>query len=152
MGEIMKPSSDKQFDPRLASYGAGKYETGRGAAKGKEFGFIDRVRTGTYRTRDFQSKEAYMGDIVFQTKEANTKKSQFADRAANTRDYSGSRAFADGGKVAATRAAETRPYLGQEAQKMATGINPEDQDKVGWRGDDLRAMSIEDIKKLLNKN
>lgn len=157
--EVMMPNQNKTFDTRTAKFGnssaigSRKFESG-------EFHFEDRVRTKSFGTRDFSTKGATMTDRTFATKEAPTKESWFSRLTARTKTYE-TRAARDGGKTAETRALPggDKPYFAKGRKQgaydsqgpAAMAMGRDRTDGQSWSGD-LKPMTIEDVKKLLNKN
>jgi hypothetical protein len=156
--EVLVPNKDKEFDPNTARLGARRGIEGR-AAQTTEFQYVDRTRTRAFVSKDFSTKGAWMGNAKFATKEASTKTSWFARKSARTKDYE-TREARDASKSAATRALPggDRPFLVQgrtQAKLDATGRGsiPFGTTTMGpsWSGD-LKPLTIEDVKGLLNKN
>ena len=126
----------------------------------KEFGFSRGFRTKdfnakTYRSKNFNAHGAWMGDMKFTTKAANTSgkyKIPGLDKQPGNKQARVKEAH-DANKDASTRAFAKgdRPYLGKEAEKIKKGIDPNNQ-PAGWQGNELRVLSIDDIREMLNKN
>lgn len=157
--EIMAPNQNKTFDTRAANFGTASAIGSRQARTG-EFHFVDRVRTKPFGTRDFSTKEAAMADAKFETKEAPTKESWFSRLTARTKSYKTSEAR-DASKTAETRAlpggdkayfAKGRKQGAYDSKSPAAMAQGGDRsDGQSWSGD-LKPMTIEDVKQLLNKN
>ena len=152
------PDPDLVFDTRQGSTHSKAVTPGK--APVKEFGFSQGFRTKdfnakTFRSKNFQAHGAWMGDMKFNAKTANTsgkykipglekepgKKVARVKEAHDANKGAPIRAYAKG----------DRPYLGKEAEKMKNGIDPANQ-PAGWQGSELRVLSIDDIREMLNKN
>lgn len=156
--QVMVADPEKTFDPNSARFGAARSISTR-SSQTQEFHFEDRVRTKSFTSKEYASKAAWLGDAKFATKEAPTKKSWFANKSASTKSYE-TREARDAGKVAATRALPggDRPFLVQgrrQADLDATGKSkiPFGTYDMGpsWSGE-LKELTIDDVKSLLNKN
>lgn len=143
-----------EFDTRQASFSGGRTFQSKSATS-KTFGFMQKFSSKEFRSKEFSgSKSAWMGDFRFSTRKANTSGKYTipnATRQADTKTMEVADAR-ESGKGMPTRdfSKSHRPYLGREAQKMKNGISP-GQQAVGWTGD-LKEMTIDDIRELLNKN
>lgn len=150
----------KAFDPSAAKFGNARSISAKGAQT-NEFNFVDRVRTKDFTTKAATTKNAWMGDMEFATKEAPSKESWFARKTARATNSYETRAAMSADKSASTRALPggDKPFLvkgrrqaeydtkGPEAQAMGGSRNSGES----WSGD-LKPMTIEDVKSLLNKN
>ena len=155
--DVLAPKP-KEFNLGAMRTGAAREFKGN-AARTNEFQFVDKTRTRAFGTKDFSTKGAWMGNAKFATKEAPTKDSWFARRTARVKDYE-TREARDASKTAATRALPggDRQFLVQgrtQAQLDATGRAniPFGTTTAGpsWSGD-LKPLTIDDVKALLNKN
>jgi hypothetical protein len=156
--QVLVADPNKEFNPSAARFGR-PASVGAKAAHVNEFQFVDRVRTKDFGTRDYTTKGAWMGDLKFGTKEARTKESWFAKKSARTKTFDTKEAR-DASKSATTRALPggDRSFLGQgrrQADLDSTGREkiPFGTTDMGpsWTGD-LKTLTIEDVKGLLNKN
>lgn len=156
--EVMIPNQEKVFDPNTARLGARRGFAGK-AAQTTEFHFVDRTRTRAFASKEFSTEGAWMGNAKFATKDAPTKTSWFARRTAPVKDYE-TRYARDASKSSATRALPDgeRPFLVEgrtQAKLDATGRQtiPFGTTTAGqsWSVD-LKPLTIEDVKWLLNKN
>ena len=157
--EIMAPNQNKTFDTRAANFGTAASIGSRQARTG-EFHFEDRVRTKPFGTRDFSTKNAAMADKNYETKEAPTKESWFSRLTARTKKYE-TREARDASKTAETRAlpggdkayfAKGRKQAAYDTQGPAAMAQGGDRyGGQSWSGD-VKPMTIEDVKQLLNKN
>ena len=150
---ILVPDTSKTFDPSRNAIGSAR-AYGTGGARVKDFRFEQKAHPGAYETRDFrEAKSNAAAQRKYATREANTR-GKYA--IPNTAQDAGNKTAAtrdawDGSKVAATRDLSdgNRPYLGPESKKLNTSV---DQTKeAGWKGD-LKPLSIDDVRTLLNKN
>jgi hypothetical protein len=154
---IMDP--EKTFNPSVARFGNASRVDPK-TAQVNAFNYEDRVRTREYGTKAHHLKTAWMGDVKFETKAAPVRQSWFSRLTARTKPY-GTRGAAMTDKTAATR---TLP--GGDKPFLVQGRRQADYDKRGpaaqafggdrisgesWSGD-LKKMTIEDVKQLLNKN
>lgn len=151
--DLLKHDPKKEFPLAQANTtGARSYPTGK-AGTG-EFQFMDRVRTKNYSTGAFATKNAWMGDYRYETKSAPVRESWFARLTSRTKTYE-TREARDTGKTAPTKALPDgdRPFLAQGRRQADFDRNgPASQiPKQSWEGD-LKPLTIEDVKKLLNKN
>ena len=151
---LSKPDPKKIFDLQQSAFGSGR-SYGTSKARTSNFQYEDKVRTKNYSTRGFYgAKSSWQGDIKFSTAQANTKgkyEIPNATKQADTKTMPTKEAY-DANKTVAVNSLSDgkRPYLGQEAERIHKGINP-NQPNVGWRGD-LKEMTIDDVREILNKN
>jgi hypothetical protein len=168
--EILVPDYTKQFDPNRSGVGTTR-PFGTGGARTKEFNFQQKARADTYATRDFQNTKANTtSEKKFATGEANTRSKNtipnvdqdVGSKAALTKE------LRDANKVAATQDLRDgkRPYLGPESKKLNQAMDP--KELANWRTGgsesvlynngtvervgNLKQLSIEDVRELLNKN
>jgi hypothetical protein len=155
--EVLAPKP-KEFNMGALRGGPNRAFPGK-AASTNEFYFVDKTRTKDFATREYTSKGAWMGDMKYGTKEARTKESWFAKKSARTKTFD-TKDARDASKTATTRALPggDRSFLAQgrrQADLDATG-----RDKIpfgttdlgpAWSGD-LKPLTIDDVKGLLNKN
>ena len=156
--EVLIADPNKEFNPASARFGA--RSLGGKSAPTNDFHFIDRTRTkGFGGTKDFATKGAWMGDAKFATKSAPTKTSWFGGRSARVKTYDTKEAR-DASKTAATRALPEgdRSYVAQGRRQAQLDANGRDTIPFGttnmgpsWTGE-LKPLTIEDVKGLLNKN
>lgn len=156
--QVLVADPTKEFDPSTARFGR-PGTVGTKEARTSVFHFEDRVRTKSFASKEYAAKTAWMGDAKFATKEAPTKTSWFARKSATTKSYDTREAY-DATKTSATRALPggDRQFLVQgrtQAKLDATGRQtiPFGTTTSGpsWSGD-LKALTIDDVKSLLNKN
>jgi hypothetical protein len=157
-GEEVLAPKPKEFNMGALRTGFNKSFDGK-AAPTSEFHFVDKTRTKPFGTRDYVTKGAWMGDMKFGTKEAKTKESWFSKRTAETKTY-GTKVAHDASKSAATRALPggDKPFLVQGRRQADLDSNGRQKIPFGtsdlgqsWSGD-LKPLTIEDVKGLLNKN
>lgn len=155
--EVMVPDESRTFNPATARFGNTSSLSSKSAQTG-EFRFVDGVRTKEFSSGEYRgAKTAWLEKLRFTTKEARTGEAHEAREAGKTARSKGyeTDAAREAGKSAAIPvvADGTRKFMGKEADRFTRGIRPEDQAKYEnpWNGN-LEPMSIEDVKKLLNKN
>jgi hypothetical protein len=144
---IMKPDETKAFDPSTeANIGGRTFKSKSAGTKSYSTG---RYSTGQYGTKEFSTKGAWDGDLKFATKEANTK-GRYATKDAEVKTAP-TKDARESGKTAATRPLwdGKREFLGPESKKLDKAVDP--NKPIEWKGD-LKEMTIEDIRELLNKN
>ncbi len=168
--EILVPNYMKEFDPSRSGVGTAR-TFGTGGARSKEFNFQQKVRADTYLTRDFQGSKTNTGaERKFAANDANTRGKYTipnVDKDAGNKTAA-TKELWDGNKVAATQDLHDgqRPYLGPESKKLNRTMDPKEM--ADWRnagkesvvyGDgtverisNLKQLSIEDVRELLNKN
>ena len=150
---VVVPDYTKEFNPATARFGNRSADSDK-AAHADTFRFTERFRTKEFASKEFGAKSAWLGKLSFATKDAPTKEAREAGKTAASKSYDTETAR-EAGKTAALPIVPDgeRKFLGKEADKMKRGIRPEDQGKFenAWTGN-LDPMSIEDVKKLLNKN
>lgn len=151
--ELLTHDPNKEFPLTQANVtGARTYATGK-AGTG-EFRFANRVRSNDYRTHDYATNAAQMGELKFDTKDAKTKESWFSKLTARSKSYDTNDAR-EAKKEAPTKALPDgeRPFLVQGRRQADFDRNgPASQIPTqSWEGD-LTPMTIEDVRKLLNKN
>lgn len=157
--QILKPDMTKEFNPSSAHFGSGLSVTGKKAAT-SGFYFVNKTRTKSFETQNFATKQAWGGDSKYATKSAETKESWFARLTAPTKTYA-TRDSSD-----ANRGLQGRVLPGSEKNFVARGRRQAELDRNGasgipmggdrdsgqsWSGE-VRPLSIQDVKTLLNKN
>ena len=157
--EILHPSPTKEFNPSAANFGSAR-SVPTNAVRTNEFHFVDRTRTKSFATRDFGTKEAWGTDTKYATKDVPTKESWFARLTSPTKSYATRENWEAGKK------SETRDLPGGDLKFIAKGRRQAELEKNGaagqpmggdresgqsWSGD-LKPLSIQDVKTLLNKN
>ena len=157
--QVLKPDFTREFNPNAANFGTSHSLTGKPAAAGA-FHFEDRTRTKSFETGAFTTKKASAADSKFATKSMPTKTSWFSRLTAPTKTYA-TRESRDAG-----RGLQGATLPGSEKKYVAIGRRQAELDKHGASmmpmGDerdlgqsysgDVRPMSIQDVKSLLNKN
>ena len=157
--EILYPDETKEFNPGAANFGRGRtFSTSK--AQTNEFYFVDKMRTKGFRTGDFATREADAAKLGYATHEAPTKDSRFSRLSAPTKSY----ATAEDRQANKTNA--TRALPGGDRAFAAQGRRQAALDKSGakdhamggdrtsgesWSGD-LKPLTIQDVRTLLNKN
>lgn len=151
--EVLVPDYTREFNPASAHIGHTSWQSGKTAHVG-EFRFVDSVRTKEYRAGEFQAKTAWLEKLRFSTKSAPTGDAREAGKSARTKTYETAEAR-EADKTAAIPVVPDgeRTFLGKEADRFKRGIRPEDQAKYqnAWSGN-LDPLTIEDVKRMLNKN
>jgi hypothetical protein len=157
--EIMRPDEGKEFNLQSANFGSGR-KISTGAARTNEFYFVDKTRTKSFATRDFTTKDASNIEKGFTTKEMPVKESWFSRLASGTKSYS-TKEHPETDKVSETRALPggDRAFLAKGRRQAALDSSgakgmPQGGDRLGgesWSGD-LKPLTIQDVKKLLNRN
>jgi len=123
------------------------------AARSDTFYLQQKFKPTSYEARAFETK-SWSGNFKFSTKEAATKGRFEIPNAAKAADTKAApvKDARESGKTMTTRDLPDgdRPYLGKEAQKMKTPLDPNNLPKIT---NDIRELkTIEDVKELLNKN
>ena len=151
--EMLIVDPEKTFNVGNASTGSTRsFNTGK--ARVKEFNYEQKITTKSYGARAFWgAKQSAFSDQRFATRAARTTGNYEIPNAAKIADTrtAATKDAREASKTLATRDLPdgNRQYLGKEADKMK---KPLDQNaRVGWSGD-LKEMSIEDLRDLLNKN
>jgi hypothetical protein len=159
--EIAAVDPRKAFDTRALNFGkAGS--VGSKVANANSFQYVDRVRTKDFNSRSYSAKTAWMGDVKFGTKAApQTKESWFARLTSRTRKYE-TRESADSNKVVASRPlpGSDLAYTRKGRKQALFDTNGPGAQAMGdfnggqsWSGDPVvKTLTIDDVKKLLNKN
>ena len=158
--QVMRPDITKEFNLSAARFGSGRSVTGKAAAT-SEFYFVNKTRTKNFDTKEFATKEAQSAKSKYETKTAETKESWFARRTAQTKPYA-TRESSD-----ANKNLQGRVLPGSEKQFVARGRRQAEIDKQhgvagmtpggdrdagqSWSGE-VRPLTIQDVKTLLNKN
>jgi hypothetical protein len=157
--EILHPDPTKEFDPRAANFGSARSVSTKGAST-SAFHFVDKTRPKSFATREFGTQGAWDSGRKYATNEAPTGESWFSRLTAKTKPYatkenweadktSGTRALPEGGRTFAARGRKQAELDSKGAAGMPMG-----GDRVSgesWSGD-LKPLTIEDIRTLLNKN
>ena len=158
--QVMRPDITKEFNPSAAKFGSAFSPGGRKVAT-SEFQFENKTRTKSFATRDYATKEAAGAGAKYETKSALTKESWFARRTAPTKTFA-TRESSDAGKglqgqvlPGSDRKFVPRGRRQAELDKQhAAGAFPLGGDRDGgqsWSGE-VRPLTIQDVKMLLNKN
>ncbi len=157
--EVMQLDRTKEFNPSAANFGSGRSVTGKSASTGT-FHFVNRTQTKSFETKGIFAKGATGTDGQFATKSALTKESWFARLTASAKTYD-TRASSD-----ANRGLQGGTLPSAEKKFVARGRRQAELDKNGaagvpfgadrdsgqsWSGE-VRPLSIQDVKTLLNKN
>jgi hypothetical protein len=149
-----KPDVTKAFDVRQGSTYFGGQAFRTTDARVIDFFFTQRMAPKGYATTEFKgSKGTWFGDFHFSTKEASAKGKYEIPNAAKKADTK-TMPVADAREHDKTKPTNSfangkRPYLGPEAERLHL-LLPADR-AVGWTGD-LKPMTIDDVRTLLNKN
>ncbi len=157
--QVMKPDTTKEFNPSAANFGSGRTLTGKPAAT-NTFHFANNTRTKTFETGAFATKQAWGADSQFATKSVPTKPSWFSRLTAPTKTYA-TRESRDAGRglQGATLPGSERKFLpaGRRQAQLDQGgtammpMGGERDFGQSYSGE-VRPMSIQDVKSLLNKN
>lgn len=157
--EILRPDETKAFNLGAASFGAGRTATTK-PVQTNEFYFINKTRAGSFGTRDYATKGASGIDAAYATKEAPSKESWFSRLTAPTKKYA-TKESRDAGKTVDTRAlpggdaafiAKGRRQAALDKDGAAAGfVRGDTEGGASWTGD-LKPLTIQDVRKLLNKN
>lgn len=149
---ILKPDTElenKSFDSTF--YGGEKFEQGTESAVVKSYNYENRVNAKGFQTRDFAASPYWAGDFKFDTRKANDgRRAREESGQYSTRDFA-VQAARDAGKDAETRTygEAGKDFRGKEADRMTRVIEP-GKEPAGWKGD-LKPMTLDDIRDLLNK-
>jgi hypothetical protein len=155
--EVLAPKP-KEFDLGSLRLGSARTFKGKGADT-HEFHYVNKTQTRGFVSKEYSTKGAWMGDAKFATKDAPTKSSWFARRSAATKSYA-TRGARDATKEASTRALPggDRAFLVQGRRQAELDANGRQTIPMGtttmgpsWSGE-LKPLTIEDVKGLLNKN
>jgi hypothetical protein len=163
--EVLCPNPGKVFDPQSASFSGRKtVSSGRSvstkAAYTNEFYFQDRVRTRAFDTRNFTTKTSWQTDRAFETKAAPTKESWFSKRTAKTKTYDTKAASGTDKALPVREMAEANRGFVAKGRRQAEydskgpaaqGFGGERISGESWSGD-LKPLTIDDVKNILNKN
>jgi hypothetical protein len=157
--EIMRLDRTKEFNLGAATFGRHRSVATKGAQT-NQFYFVDKTRTKGFATHDFTTKEARDSAQSYGTKAMPTTESQFSGRTARTKDYPTAESR-DAGRTAETRALPggDRAFVAQgrkqaSLDKDGAAKHPMGGDRNGvesWSGE-LKPLTIQDVKALLNKN
>lgn len=157
--KVLRWDENKTFNPSTARFGGGgTFATGK--AQTNEFYFVDKTQTKSFRTGGFATREAESAKVSYATREAPTKESRFSGQTAPTRS------FATAEDRQANKEMATRSLPGGDRTFAAQGRRQAALDKTGskdhpmggdrssgesWSGD-LKPLTIQDVRTLLNKN
>ncbi|MEO6785216.1 MAG: hypothetical protein ABI318_03695 [Chthoniobacteraceae bacterium] len=157
--QILRPDTTKAFNLGSAKFGSGQSVTGKKAAT-SEFYFQNKTRTKAFATSAVAAKPAWGTDSKFATRSAETKESWFARLTAHTKSYE-TRESRD-----ANKGLQGRVLPGSDKSFVARGRRQAELDKNGaagitmggdreggqsWGGD-VKPLTIQDVRTLLNKN
>jgi hypothetical protein len=161
--EILRADETKAFNLSSAKFGTGVSVTGKKTAT-SEFQFVDRTRTKSFATKELFSKPAWGAGSAYETKAVPTKESWFARVTASTkafltRESSDANKNLQGGvlpgseKKFLARGRRQAELDADRAEGRAPKV-PIGEDRDGgqsWSGD-VKPLTIQDVKALLNKN
>src|SRR5687768_1223349 len=142
------------FNPNAASFHPSNRSFGAKSAQSKTFYFKQSYSPKEFQAKSFTgTKNAWMGDFKFSTKEANSRgKFQVpnADRAYTVSD-AGTKTARESEKAMNVRALPggDREYLGPESKRIHKAVDP--TKPTGWEGV-MKPMTIDEVRELLNKN
>lgn len=149
-------NKDLVFDTRQAAFSSSHVFNTK-ASTSKSFFFKQKTLEKGYQAKEYAgSKSAWMGDFKFSTRKANTRgkyEVPNAGRQVNTKTMEVADARESAKGMPVREFAGQRPFLKRGASQDRfdrEGTNFTDT-PVGWTGD-LKAMTIDDIRELLNKN
>jgi hypothetical protein len=163
--KVLVADPTKEFNLEHNAFGNGRsYSAGK--ARTKEFSLRSKVRTETFRSKDFAgSKTNRAADKEYATSAARTRKFRDSDKKTGDKLFA-TRPAHNSDKVVPTRDLPDgdRPYLGRESKKMNASIAPETL--ADWRSGEtvvrtgssverlgsLKELSVEDVRDILNKN
>ncbi len=179
--EMLVLDPDKSFDMKNTNTGS-KRSYNTGSANVKDFNYVQKVTTKSYKAGQFWgSKQSAFGDQRFATRAARTGGNYEipnATKRADTKTAATKEAReADLAVAVRTLPDGSRQYLGKEKKKMETPVDP--KEAANWRGasgmvttggeigastggrryitpveriGQMKELSIEDLRELLNKN
>ena len=158
--QLLHVDPTKEFNPSAANFGSAYTQAGKKTATGA-FHFVNRTQTKSFETKEFATKQAWGAQSKYATKTAETKESWFARRTAVTKPYA-TRESSD-----ANKNLKGRVLPGSDKKFVARGRRQGELDKQNatagmplggdrdtgqsWSGD-VRPLSIQDVRTLLNKN
>ena len=151
--EMLVVDPEKTFNLGNAATGSTR-SFNTGTARVKDFNYEQKITTKSYGARGFWgAKQSAFGDQRFATRAARTTGNYEIPNAAKKADTktAATKDAREANKTLATRdmPGGDRQYLGKEADKMKKSLDP--NARVGWSGD-LKEMSVEDLRDLLNKS
>lgn len=153
MEEIERPDTTREFALGAANFGGPK-TVHTNAARTKEFQYQNRTQTKEFRTAGYTTKGSWLGNFRYETKAAEIKTAPEAKKSARTRTFA-TRESPDANREARTRALPegNRPFLvqGRRQAEFDTKGPASQAPTQSWEGD-LKPLTVEDVKKLLNKN
>ncbi len=148
---IMKPNMGMTYDLRKSSFGtSGSVSTK--SANVKAFAFDQKFSPKSFDTKEFSgAKTSWLGNFKFATKAASTK--TFATKEAPTKTMPVKDAREADKTMATQTYADQKTYSRRGASQDRFDKNGAAQQAgdVGWTGD-MKAMTIDDVRTLLNKN
>jgi hypothetical protein len=151
---LIQPIEKEFVLEQLTPFGRSKSEFQARDARTNSFYFQQKFTPKGYETGSFRTKTAWDSDFKFATKDARTK--TFETKAAPVKKTAPVKDAREGSKTAATRefseANRTTTFKGRN-QALFDKEGPAAQAKVGpgWSGD-LKTLTVEDIREILNKN
>ncbi len=161
--EILRADETKAFNLSSAKFGTAVSITGKKTST-SEFQFVDKTRTKSFATKELFSKPAWGAGSTYETKTAQTKESWFSRFTASTkafvtRESSDANKNLQGGTLPGSekqflpRGRRQAELDADRAEGRAPKL-PVGDDRDGgqsWSGD-LKPLTIQDVKALLNKN
>jgi hypothetical protein len=168
--QVLVYDPNKVFDPSRSDVGAARTH-GTGGARTKDFNFQQKASGKSFLTRAFagsRSNSAIQKD--FATREADTRtRTKIPGAAPDSDKIAATKDLPDGDKAAETRGLHdgTRFFLGRERTKLYNGVDP--KKLADWRSGggetviynadgsadrigNLKQLSLDDVRELLNKN
>lgn len=157
------------FDPRQGAVGNGQTFSTK-SAQAPTFQYDQRTVPGKFETKEFsQSKTSWFSKLKFWSKDANLKTGREIPNV-NREAETGTSAVKDAREASRTLAVRDVPggdraYLGPESKKLKTAVDPKTMadwrnggESVGYTGktverySNLKPLSIDDVREILNKN
>jgi hypothetical protein len=157
MERLMRPNMEQEYDTRQSRFG-NRSSVEQKSARSKGFLFQQKVNPGEYRSKAYGgTKTAWTGEFQQGTKQAATRGKYEMVNATRvvpvkTKETTDAR---ESNKGAPTRDYAVRPFLkrGRSQDRLdAEGGLPKDNKPIGWTGDKLEPMTIDEVRELLNKS
>ena len=157
--QLLHVDPTKEFNTNAMNFGSAYTQAGKKTQTGA-FHFLNKTQTKSFGTKQFATKEAWGAKSKYETKSLETKQSWFARMTAPTKTYA-TRDSRD-----ANKGLQGQALPGSDRKFVARGRRQAELEKSGasrvpmggdrdmgqsWSGD-LKPMSIQDVKTLLNKN
>ncbi len=148
-----KPDESLNYNLEKSSFSPVSHSTFSKNASLKEFGYDQKFSSKSYDARSYGGSKSWLGDFLFSTKSANTKKFADTDKGAPVKSAAVKDAQESGKSAASRDYPGQRPFekLGNPHKPGESGIPATPSGAIDWTGS-LQQLNIDQVRDLLNKS